>query len=475
MRFSSALLKVLFLAVCALPFDLNAQVTAPLTDRERELLNRIDKLESRIAALESRGTNEAASPAPSAAAAPAPPAASKETAQGAPPTSNAVLPESNAPQSSTSPLAFSDGTTLNFNVDGYYGYNFNHPIGRANFLRSNDVLSDNLSLNQIGFIVERAPDLTADRRLGYRFDLMFGQNTETLQGGGQNEPRPQVYRNIFQAYGSYILPVGSGLQLDFGKFASSLGIEGNYTKDQLNYSRSFFFNALPFYHMGLRSTYNVNPKLSLQYWLVNGANQTEDFNGFKSQAVLVTYKPTSKVSWNVNYYEGQEQRDVSPASNSAIPTLPTQPGLSIDAVPDPHNGRTHIIDSYASYAFSSKWSGALEGDYVINRQASNSAPFRYYGGAGYLHRQLTKTIALNGRFEYLKDRGLFTGFTQDLKEVTATALFQPVEGFQTRIEYRRDFTNRNFFLTNNPALLVGSQNTATVGLNWWFGGKTGSW
>ncbi len=476
MKFSSILTKVALTAFCLLLFDSPArsQSPAPLTDRERELLNRIDTLEARINALEAKSTGGATAPAPPSAS-PAPPAAGKETTQGAPPTSNAVLPEANAPKASASPLAFSDGTTLNFSVDGYYGYNFNHPIGRINFLRSNDVLSDSFSLSQVGLIVERPADLTADRRWGYRIDLMFGQNTETLQGSGLNEPRPQVYRNIFQAFGSYIVPVGSGLQVDFGKFASSLGIEGNYTRDQLNYSRSYLFNALPFYHMGLRSTYNVNPKLSLQYWLVNGENQTEDFNGFKSQAVLIAYKPNAKLSWNVNYYEGQEQRDLFPAGNSAIPTLPTQPGLSIESVSGPHNGRTHIIDSYASYTFGSKWSAALEGDYVLNRQASNSAPTRFYAGAGYLHRQLTKTVALNGRFEYLNDRRLFTGLAQDLKEVTATALFQPAEGFQARIEYRRDFTNQNFFLTNNPAFLVRSQNTATIGLNWWSGGKSGSW
>ena len=116
--------------------------------------------------------------------------------QSVPPTSTTVVPESNAAPANSSSLAFPDGTTLNFSVDGYYGYNFNHPTGRVNFLRSNDVLSSNLSLNQIGFVVERAPDLSVNRPIGYRVDLMFGQNTETLQGGGQNEPRPQVYRNI---------------------------------------------------------------------------------------------------------------------------------------------------------------------------------------------------------------------------------------------------------------------------------------
>ena len=73
---------------------------------------------------------------------------------------------------------------------------------------------------------------------------------------------PQIYRNIFQAYGTYVFPLGKGLTVDFGKWASSLGIEGNYTKDQVNYSRSFFFDYLPFYHMGVRASYKVNDKLA---------------------------------------------------------------------------------------------------------------------------------------------------------------------------------------------------------------------
>ena len=41
-----------------------------------------------------------------------------------------------APQPEDAPaLAFLRGTTLNFGLDGYYGYNFNQPIGRVNLLR----------------------------------------------------------------------------------------------------------------------------------------------------------------------------------------------------------------------------------------------------------------------------------------------------------------------------------------------------
>jgi hypothetical protein len=125
-------------------------------------------------------------------------------------------------------------STLNVTVDGYYGYNFNHPIGRVNSLRAYDVLSNSFSLNQAAVIFELPTDVEAGRRYGLRLDLQFGQATATLQGNPANENRPDIYRNIFQAYGRYVVPVGKGLTVDFGKWASSLGYESNYTKDQLN-------------------------------------------------------------------------------------------------------------------------------------------------------------------------------------------------------------------------------------------------
>jgi hypothetical protein len=449
--------------------------SAPLTDRERMLLDRINNLEQRLNVLEERLSSSAHSQTQ------APLQAQQTSIAPSPASVPNAAPQPTAPVaasagSNDSALSFADGTTLNFGFDGYFGYNFNHPVGRVNLLRANDPLSDSFSLNQADLIVERVPDPSVNRRFGYRLDLMFGQQTEILQGSASNEPRPQVYRNIFQAYGSYLFPIGHGLQVDFGKFSSALGVEGTYAKDQLNYSRSYFYDFLPFYHMGVRATYNVNDKLSLQYWLVNGANETEDFNGYKSQAALITVKPNNDISWNINYYEGQEQRDVVPLDNPGIPALPTQPGLSTEPVTTPHNGREHIIDSYASFTLSPKWSAVLEGDYVLNRVASNSPPLRAYGGAGYLHRQLTSALALNGRFEYLADRGgMFSGVNQDLKELTITGVYQFTDGFQTRLEYRRDFSNFPFFLTNNPPILLHSQNTVTLGMLWWFGGKQGSW
>ena len=194
----------------------DAETSATLQKRVTELESEVQELKKVVRQLRSGTQPEASAPAPGAS----------------------LQQDKSAAADDKSKLDFFPGTTINLNLDGYYGYSFNRPIGRVNLLRAYDVTSNSFSLNQANLVVEHAPDVAAGNRFGARLDLQFGQATETLQGSAVNENRPQVYRPLFQAYGSYVFPVGNGLTVDFGKWASAMGIENNYTKDQMNYSRS---------------------------------------------------------------------------------------------------------------------------------------------------------------------------------------------------------------------------------------------
>jgi hypothetical protein len=370
---------------------------------------------------------------------------------------------------------FLSGTSVNFLFDGYYGYNLNNPIGRTNLLRAYDVSSNAFSLNQADVVVENAPDPANGKRWGLRVDLQFGQATATLQGNPANEPRPEIYRNIFQAYGTYVIPVGSGLTVDFGKWSSSLGFENNYTQDQMNYSRSFWFDFLPFYHMGVRMNYQLNSVVGLNYWVVNGTQQVEPFNGFKDQYFGLALQPRKNVSWNVNYYLGQEHPDVVYLPGSTLP-LPEQQGTAFEPIVNAPKGKLDIFDSYASWQANSKLTLALEGDYVIERLFTSSAPARVEGGAGYARYQLTPRFAVAGRTEYLTDHGgLYTGVSQSLREATITFEERLAAGMVLRQEWRGDFSNHPFFLTDTLGILKRQQNTATIGVVWWFGPKKSPW
>jgi hypothetical protein len=339
-------------------------------------------------------------------------------------------------------------------LEGYYQYDGNKPDDRVIPLRAYDTCANSFSIQQAALVVDAAPDADRGRRAGLRLDLQFGQATETVQGNPANEPRPDAYRYIWQAYGSYVFPVGRGLQVDFGKFGSNLGYETNFAKDNVNFSRAYLFNFLPFYHNGVRTTLPLSDKVTVMYMLTNGIQQTEDFNNFKSSHFTAILKPAKAVTWTTSYFFGREQPDGG------------QPGG-----PD---GWFRVFDSNASIAATESLSLGLDVTHTTNQVRRGDPPLALDGVGAYARYQVAAPAALAIRYERLDDEGLFAGVAQVLQEATATAEYKLAEGFLVRGEFRRDWSNRAFFPVPGGGT-VGHQNTALVGLVWWLGNKTGSW
>jgi hypothetical protein len=232
--------------------------------------------------------------------------------------------------------------------------------------------------------------------------------------------------------------------------------------------------------MGVRANYQFNDKFGVNYWVINGTDQTEPTNAFKDQFVGLAFTPRKTINWNVNYYLGQEHPDVAQVANPG--PVPVQPGLGFVPIRPAPDGRLHILDSYVSWQSTPKLTFVLEGDYVIERlwrhaaPGRSSAPTEVWGGATYALYQWMPRVAVGVRAEYLSDRqGMFSGVSQSLKETTATLDYKIAEGFVMRYEWRRDFSNQPYFQTDTFLGRSRQQNTATVGLVWWFGRKQGVW
>jgi hypothetical protein len=362
--------------------------------------------------------------------------------------------------------------TLDLIIDGFYSYNFNRPPSGQNALRAYDRTHNSFGLNQASLVFERAPDVTQERRFGVRVDLMYGQATAALQGSPLNELHPETYRPIFQAYGTYVAPLGSGLQVDFGKWASSLGIEGNYTKDQVNYSRSFLFNFLPFYHFGFRANYQLSERWGASYWLVNGNGQAEDFNGFKSNAFFLRWKPVDRAQINWAYYFGNENLTQRQDAGTEV-GLPfgnqAEDGLL------PLDGKLHIGYTQALWNITDRLLFATELAYMHNREVAGSPPSTAIGGGLLASFTLSDIWSLGARYEKVSDRnGFLSGQRQSLDEVTLTLSQRVAERFLVRYEIRRDASNRPFF-EKAASGLHREQTTALLGLTWWVGDREGSW
>lgn len=343
------------------------------------------------------------------------------------------------------------GTTL----EGFYQYNFNEPADRINVLRAYDSRANSFSIQQAAVVIDAAPKVDAGRRFGVRLDLQFGQATEAVQGSAANEPRPEVYRNVWQAYGTYVFPVGRGLQVDFGKFASSLGYETNYAKDNQAFSRAYLFNFLPYYHSGVRTSLPLSDKVTVLYMLTNGIQQTEDFNDFKSHHVSVVLKPTSTITATGNFFSGQEQPD--------------------GGEPDGPDGRFRVLDAYVTYTATPALTLGLDVNHTTNEVNQADDALALTGVGAYARYQLTPAGAVGVRYERLDDEGLFGGIDQVLHEVTLTGEYKFADGFLVRGEFRRDWSSEDFFPAPTSDTPRAHQNTVLVGLVWWIGNKQGAW
>jgi len=318
-------------------------------------------------------------------------------------------------------------------VDGYYGYNFNKPAdGKAGPERIFDVRHNAFSFNLAEFSVEKKP--VADSRAGFRLDFDFGPTADLVKAA---EPGgAQILRNIGQAYVSYLAPVGKGWQFDFGEFVTPLGNEVIKTKDNWNYSRGLLFTlAIPFYHMGVRSTYSFNDSVTFSGYVVNGWNNIVDNNTKKTLGVQAAVKPFKSLTLTQGYMGGVEQTGV--------------------------DDRRHVLDSIATYTVTPKL--ILAGNYDFGMDKQSGARVEWQGFAGYARFQPTAWVAISPRAEYYNDRDGFTsGQAQKIKEATVTGELKQKDGFVLRLEYRHDFSDIPFWVTNNR--FIDHQSTFTVGV-----------
>ncbi len=330
-------------------------------------------------------------------------------------------------------------------IDTYYNYNFNAPP-TASFpenatgvlTRNFDVRHNQFSLGLLEFAASRPA--TADDPLGFRFDLQYGQVAQIFNSDPVDN---NALVNVQQGYVSYYANVGKGLTFDFGKFVTPIGTEPTEAKDNNNYSRAFLYALGPYYHVGARIGYTVNDKVSLAAQLVNGWNATGDNNSGKTVGGGITIKPTAKVTFIQNFMFGPEQTDNS------------------------DDKRTYS-DTNLAVTLTDKVTTGL--NYVYAKDSVGGDGINWQGIALYMKGQVNDKFAVSPRFEIFDDSdGFVTGVSQSMKEFTLTGEIKHSKGLIFRAEYRRDWSDEDFFIKDGDP--SDNQNTFTVAFIYSFSSK----
>lgn len=360
-----------------------------------------------------------------------------------PPPPQQPAPATSSPTWSVGPLDISGF------IDGYYSYNANRPSdaanGQVNDLYNFNDKTDQFNLSAAKLTLNHDPD-----PVGVRLDFFYGRTNALVNGENDNNGN-----YIEQAFISFKPPATKGLELDMGKFVTSAGAEVIESKDNWNYSRSLLFSyAIPYFHFGLRSSLPVTKTWTAGLQLVNGWNDIATSNGGTTVGVTSALTKT-KYTWSANLYTGPQNFNTQ-------------------------HGYRNLIDTTLLLTPNSKFNAYLNYDYGQNRDGlynvggetyGDKYLYHWQGGAVAAHEQITAKAALAARLEYFSDRnGYMTGTAQAVKEGTITYEYKWVEGLLARFEYRRDWSNVNFF-HKGDSNLVEAQSTLTAGFVAFFGPK----
>ena len=415
------------------PITCNAQTQTETDDSQTTptaLNRRIEDLEKQLAELKTQvaaGKKEDTPATPPAAV----------------PAQNLVAtgPPSPAPGSPTI-ASLLGPTSLSGFVDLYYNYNSNQPASRTNGFRSFDTASNQFALNLVELVVDKTPDAT-NSRTGYHIALGFGQAINAVNG---TDPAGLGFdQYLKEAYFSYLAPVGKGLQIDAGKFVTPNGAEVIETKDNWNYSRGLLFSyAIPYFHYGLRAKYAFNDKYSLTGFVVNGWNNVVDNNTGKTYGMSLGWNPTKKLGFVQNYMAGPE------LSNN-------------------NSDWRQLWDTVVTYTPTSKLSFMANYDYGHgDRVAGVANPVYWTGIAGYIKYVATPKYTVATRYEYYDDPyGFTTATAQHFNEVTGTLERTIASHILSRLEFRHDSSDHPTFVKGN-GLPVSAQNTMTAGVVFMF-------
>ncbi len=375
-------------------------------------------------------------------------------------TAPAASPPPPAPAAPSGPSAKFDGY-----VEMHYSRNFNEPSNGITNFRGFDNRHETFTLSNVML------GATFDyESLSGRLALQVGQTPSTyylaepaLTGaGGAAAVGAEVWKYIQQAIVGWKAPVGRGLLLQGGIFLSPIGYESMAVKDNWSWSRSNLFFGLPFYHTGIKATYELTDRLTAMMMLTNGWNSVVDSNDWKSFEAQLVYKLPDRLTASFLYFGGPERPKGAPEGQAW----------------------RHLFDAWAQLDATAWLSFAAHGNAGFEQ---NNFGLSYWGtGALYARVQPVRWLYVAARGDAFWEHAAANDDGEAARifwpsdvvgSGTLTADFRPHSNVSFRLEYRHDQAASDMFFAGAVAgdgaatpyvPNAASQDTLTAGLTGWF-------
>jgi hypothetical protein len=378
---------------------------------------------------------------------------------------------SDAKASADAPVA-APPITITGAVEANYTYNFNQPFNGSNTYLYN-TNAGQFAVNLADLRIGRAATDTS--RVGFFVRLVEGEVARRNFNAGDNNL-------LLEGYGTFLVPLrgGRNLKVDAGQFVTHVGYETIEIGTNNFFSRNFLFQfPSPFYNGGVRASYPVSDKLTVNGYIYNRYNGVFDpKNNDLAPGFQVVYTASPTTSIVLNGLTSRENLAYDGTSDTAV-----------------DNRQQSVIDLIATSQITPRVKLVAEGLYrwgdysqdvfgddtasdLSSRQVAIGTRKQSYSVAGaalYGIFTMGNGNLLGLRGEYLSqsksDGPIFQYPTSDEKPNlgSVTLSFEPASslrlfpGLRTILEYRFDFAGKEFFPGKTDGSFKKNQSSFTIG------------
>jgi hypothetical protein len=346
------------------------------------------------------------------------------------------------PRPADKPKTFLDEVTLFAYIENSFVGNLRGAgRGDVNELRLYD-LDAGYTFNMAEFKISKDP--SDAHPFGFGLSITGGEDARKNHALGIFRGSDDVYPyrdtppiDLLEAYASYKFPLGSGLTLKAGKFASLLGFEVIESPLNLNFSRSLLFSfAVPLTHVGALLSYTLGDVLTVTAGPVVGWDVAKDNNGSMSVMGQFILTPVKDLIIGFNWITGPEQNGNNHNPRTVLDWTFTYNGL-----------KNTVLGLNVDYGWERK-----EPSLVAAGLSNTTA--KWWGIGGYFAYDWTEKLRTSFRAEYFEDRDSVRtaaqapGLKTAIWETTATVRYKIWKGLLARVEYRHDQANEKVFKAN---------------------------
>jgi hypothetical protein len=303
-------------------------------------------------------------------------------------------------------------------VEGGYFYDTNNPRSGTPHDGTGDKPTDilfpgNFSnrgvLDQLDLTIAKTVDTTKSWDWGFFVEGGYGIDDSQIHSSGILDNRvgqsPDNQLDLVQANVTLLLPIGSGLQIEAGKFVTLLSNEVINPTGNAFYTHTYNFSfGVPATQTGILGKYTfaklVNGNdLNLIAGATRGWNQSvRDGNGAIDFLGEASAKVSDKLTLTFNLSEGPEEND--PAHVNVGPFSATNKNLDGEywTVPE-------LIASYAASDQLTLTADLLYGDAPGDSFTEAGHAAQWYGAVLYGSYKINSYFTANVRGEYYRDQG----------------------------------------------------------------------